>query len=62
VGDVLACAAGFWIAYKVGWWRSLIFFLLTEVCMLLWIRDSFLLNILMLIYPLDGVKHWQMAV
>ncbi|HEY0458471.1 MAG TPA: DUF2585 family protein [Pyrinomonadaceae bacterium] len=60
VGDVLACAAGFWIAYKLGWWKSLAFFLLTEIVLLLWIRDGLLLNILMLIYPLDSVKNWQM--
>jgi len=29
--------------------------------LLLWIRDSLLLNILMLIWPLDGVKSWQTA-
>ena len=61
VGDVVACGIGFWIAHKVGWWRSLIFFVLIEVALLLWIRDSLLLNILMLIYPLDGIKHWQMG-
>ena len=59
VGDVLACAAGFFIAYKLGWKRSLFFFLLTEIVLLFWIRDSLLLNILMLIYPLDSVKSWQ---
>lgn len=62
VGDVLACAVGFWIAYKAGWWRSLIFFVLTELALLIWIKDSLLLNILMLIYPLDQIKHWQMSV
>jgi hypothetical protein len=62
VGDVLACAAGFWIAYKLGWWKSLAFFLLTEIVLLLWIRDGLLLNILMLIYPLDAVKNWQMNI
>jgi len=62
VGDVLACAAGFWIAYKLGWWKSLAFFLLTEIVLLLWIRDGLLLNILMLIYPLDTVKNWQMSI
>ncbi|MGB7208027.1 MAG: DUF2585 family protein [Pyrinomonadaceae bacterium] len=62
VGDVLACSAGFWIAYKVGWWRSLIFFVLMELCLLLWIRDSLLINIIMLIYPLDAIKHWQLGV
>ena len=60
VGDVLACAVGFWIAVKVGWWRSLIFFVLTEICLLLWIRDSLLVNIVMLLYPLDAIKQWQM--
>ncbi len=62
VGDVLACSAGFWIAYKVGWWRSLVFFVLVELCLLLWIRDSLLINIIMLIYPLDAIKHWQLGV
>lgn len=61
IGDVVACSFGFWIAYKVGWWRSLIFFVLTELMLLWWIRDSLLLNILMLIIPLDGVKTWQMG-
>ena len=35
VGDVLACAFGFWIAQKLGWWKSLIFFLLVEIVLLL---------------------------
>jgi hypothetical protein len=60
VGDVLACAVGVWIALKLGWWKSLIFFLLVEIILLLWIRDGLLLNILMLIYPLDSIKTWQM--
>jgi hypothetical protein len=61
VGDVVACAAGFWIAVKLGMWRSLAFFVLTELALLLWIRDGLLLNILMLIYPLESVKQWQMG-
>lgn len=62
VADVFACAVGFLIAKKLGWWKSLIFFLLTEIFLLLWIKDGLLLNILMLIYPLDTVKNWQMSV
>jgi hypothetical protein len=61
LGDVLACAVGLWIAFRLGWWKSLAFFLLTEIALLLWIRDGLLLNILMLIYPLDSVKQWQMS-
>lgn len=60
IGDLAACAFGFWVAYKLGWWKSLAFFLLVEIVLLLWIRDGLLLNILMLIYPLDSVKNWQM--
>lgn len=61
VGDVFACAAGFWIAVKFGWWRSLVFFVAVEIFLLFWIRDGLLLNIVMLIYPLDAVKNWQMG-
>ncbi len=59
--DVLACAFGVLIACKLGWRRSLLFFLLSEIMLLIWIRDGLLINILMLIYPLDSVKNWQMS-
>ncbi len=62
VGDVFACAIGFWIAVKLGRWKALAFFVAVELALLLWIRDGFLLNILMLIYPLESVKDWQMGV
>ena len=60
IGDVAACAAGFLIAYKLGWRRALIFFVLTEFFLLLWIRDSLLLNVIMLLHPFDSIKTWQM--
>lgn len=61
-GDVIACMIGFWIASKLGPKRSLIFFLGVELILLLWIRDGLLLNILQLIYPVDGIRHWQMSI
>jgi len=61
VGDVLACAIGFAIAAKLGRWKSLAFFVLVELALLFWIRDGLLLNILMLIYPMDGIKAWQLG-
>lgn len=60
-GDILACAIGYWIALKLGFRRSLVVFLFTEIVLLLWIRDSLLLNIIMLIYPLEFIKQWQMG-
>lgn len=62
IGDVLACTAGFAIAAKLGRWGSLAFFVAVELILMFWIRDGLLLNILMLIYPLDGIKQWQMAI
>ncbi|MDQ4123180.1 MAG: DUF2585 family protein [Acidobacteriota bacterium] len=58
-GDVLSCGVGFAIARSLGFVRSLFFFLVIETILIFWIRDSLLLNILMLIYPLDTIKQWQ---
>lgn len=61
VGDLGACGIGFYIAARLGWRRSLAVFLLTEIVLLVWIRDSLLLNVLMLIYPLESIKAWQVG-
>lgn len=61
IGDLIACSVGFWIATKLGRWRSLAFFIAVEILLLLWIRDGLLLNILMLIHPIDAIKAWQTA-
>ncbi len=62
IADVAACAAGFWIAAKLGAWKSLGFFLLVELLLILSIRDSLFINILMLIYPVEAIKVWQSGV
>ena len=59
LGDVIACAAGVLVARKLGLVKSLLVFALTEVVLLFWIRDSLLLNILLLVYPSEAVKAWQ---
>jgi hypothetical protein len=58
-GDVLACAVGFGVAVKLGWWRSVILFASIEILLLVWIRDSLLLNILMLLFPIEAIERWQ---
>ena len=61
VGDILACWIGFLLAQKLGWKRTWILFWLIEVAMLLTIRDSLLLNVLMLIMPLQVIREWQLG-
>jgi hypothetical protein len=60
-GDVLACAAGFVIAYNLKFRWALALFLAVEIILALTIKDSLLINILMLIYPIEAVKTWQMS-
>jgi len=59
LGDVAACALGFLLARRLGPLRTALLFLATEALLLLWIRDSLLLNILLLLYPSETLKAWQ---
>ncbi len=61
LADIVFCATGFAIGYKLRFWRSLVFFLFTELVLVLTIRDSLLINILMLIYPIEALKKWQLG-
>ena len=61
MSDILCCAMGFMIAYKLRFWRSLALFVVTEIVLIFWIHDSLLINIIMLIYPIEAIKHWQMG-
>lgn len=59
LGDIFCCGFGFWLACKLKFRRSLLLFLLVEIVLLVWIHDSLLLNIVMLIHPIEAVKQWQ---
>ena len=59
MGDIVACMIGFWFAMRYSKWKSLALVILLEVILTLWIRDSLLLNIIMLIYPIAHIKMWQ---
>jgi hypothetical protein len=61
LSDITCCAIGFLIAYKLRFWKSLALFVATEAVLIVSIRDSLLLNIVMLIYPVDAIKVWQAA-
>lgn len=61
LGDVAACALGFYLAsrLKVSWIVAII--ILIEFVLLYLIRDNLTLNILMLIHPFEAIKTWQMG-
>ena len=60
-GDLWAMALGFWFTRAVDWKISVGVFIAVEVALLLTIRDSLLVNVIMLISPVDAIRDWQMA-
>lgn len=61
LGDIVTCGIGFLIAQRLGFRRAVVVFALTELILLFWIRDSLILEILMLIYPNQAIKAWQIG-
>lgn len=61
IGDIFICGVGFWLAYYLGFRRSLILFIVVEIALTLWIRDSLILSVVMLIYPIEAIKAWQLG-
>jgi hypothetical protein len=61
LGDIICCGVGFMIARRLGWLRSLAVFFATEVFLLIWIRDSLVLEIVMLVHPVTAIKAWQLG-
>jgi len=61
LGDILICGIGFMIARQLRFWRSLLVFVVMELALIVWIRDSLILEVLMLIYPVDAIKEWQIG-
>lgn len=59
IGDILSCATGFLIAWRIGAWRAFALFVAFELLTLFWIRDNLTLNVVMLLYPIEAIKHWQ---
>jgi uncharacterized membrane protein YjdF len=59
LGDLVCALVGFLVARQLGFRRSLILFALVELVLILWIHDSLLLQILMLVRPLEAIKLWQ---
>ena len=60
IGDIIAMILGFLIATKLSVKKSIWFFVILEILLALWIKDNLIINIIMLIYPLDVIKAWQL--
>jgi len=60
IGDILAMAVGFCLASRLPGRVSAIGALALDTALLFLIHDSLLVNIIMLIYPLDAIRQWQL--
>jgi hypothetical protein len=61
MADILCCALGFALARRLGLRWSAVLFVVTELLLLFWVRDNLTLNVLMLTFPIQAVKAWQMG-
>jgi hypothetical protein len=61
VADTVAMMTGFLLARTLPVWTVIALGVLIEASLVYFIRDNLLLNVVMLIYPLDAIKAWQEA-
>lgn len=61
VADMLAMLVGFLLAARLPAWVTVALVIGVELVLLWLIRDNLALNILMLIHPVEAIKHWQLA-
>jgi hypothetical protein len=60
-GDILACAVGFALAARLPTRVTVVMVVLLELGLTIWIRDSLLLEVLMLVAPMQAIKTWQLG-
>jgi hypothetical protein len=59
VSDTVAMIIGFVFAARAPVWSVIALSLLFEAGLAYFIRDNLTLNILMQLYPLEAIRHWQ---
>jgi len=61
VGDIGSFVLGYVAAAAIPTWVSVASLVAAEALLIVWIRDSLLLNMLMLVHPIEAVKAWQLG-
>jgi hypothetical protein len=61
IGDILLCGVGFALAARLSARASLALVVVLELVLLVWIRDNLALNLVMLAWPIEAIKTWQLG-
>lgn len=61
VSDIVAMITGFWLARQWPVWLTVLVAVVMEAFVGFWVRDNLILNIIMLIHPIDAINGWQGA-
>jgi len=63
VGDLTACTSGWFLSVVCWlhgvWYLPLIWIVISEVGLMLYIRDNLTITVVMMTYPIDAIKKWQ---
>ena len=59
VSDILFMVLGYFLAARLPVWLTVVIALALELFIGAMIRDNLTLNVLMFVWPLDSVLHWQ---
>ena len=61
ITDITACGFGFYLASRMRYSASVSLFVAVEILTAIWVRDNMALNVLMILFPVDTVRHWQIG-